>query len=306
MWLSMKTDYLKSPVSVIGHVEKIVHSFQDRSTSSDAGTSSEKQTRKSTRNVSQGSSSIIEPDRCIFCKKTKYKAKSKTGEKTHSCLEFRSDKKVRVIEFKTIRKVMMNETSKLNVNIPESHYKNRVRKISATFKNVNFVYYQHNKVLVYPASLKMEDVVIQNYEMNCELQSMQCSASENENSVIKVAQLLHGEIKNQTPQMSWPPQESELDPAKTESYIPHLLNIFFTVLISGQHIDSDSSRTEKTLKLRNSFAQDLVYTVSNGAIKTPKSVLFPSVVKSLCNNIEILKLINKYRLKKYRLSVHCR
>ena len=37
-------------------------SLQDRSTSSDAGTSSEKQTRKSTRDVSQGGSSIIEPD----------------------------------------------------------------------------------------------------------------------------------------------------------------------------------------------------------------------------------------------------
>ena len=32
------------------------------------------------------------------------------------------------------------------------------------------------------------------------------------------------------------------------------------------------------------------------AIKTPKSVLFPSVVKALCNNTEILKLLNKYGL----------
>ena len=84
---------------------------------------------------------------------------------------------------------------------------------------------------MYPASLKMEDMVVQNYEINCELQSMQCSASENENNVIKVVKLLHGEIKNQTPQMSWPPQENELDPAKTESYIPHLRNVFFTVLM---------------------------------------------------------------------------
>ena len=239
--------------------------------------------------------------------KDELKAKSKTREKTHSCLEFRSDKKVRdsallhikkstiisevaqqvlavcttdlisseakyhascnklfvkiiycdgdnknaeekedqdelmdiydvvyafcenllefprVIEFKTIRKVMMDEASKLNVNIPESHHKNLARKISATFKDLNFVHYQHNKVLMYPASLKMEDMIIQNYEMNCELQSMQCSARENENNVTKVAKRLHGEIKNQTSQMSWLPQESELDPAKTESYIPHLL-----------------------------------------------------------------------------------
>ena len=105
----------------------------------------------------------------------------------------------RVIQFKTIRKVMMDEASKLNVNIPESRYKNLLRNISATFKDLNFVHYQHNKVLVYPASLKMEDIVIQNYEMNCELQSMQCSASKNGNNVIKVAKLLHGKITNQTP-----------------------------------------------------------------------------------------------------------
>ena len=29
-------------------------------------------------------------------------------------------------------------------------------------------------------------------------------------------------------------------------------------------------------------------------MKTPKNVLFPSVVKALCNNTEIVKLINKY------------
>ena len=42
----------------------------------------------------------------------------------------------RVIEFKTTRKVMIDEASKLNVNIPESHYKNLVTKISATFREL--------------------------------------------------------------------------------------------------------------------------------------------------------------------------
>lgn len=43
-----------------------------------------------------------------------------------------------------------------------------------------------------------------------------------------------------------------------------------------------------------SLSLDIVYSVSNGKIKTPKSVLFPSVVKSLCNNTEVIKLINQY------------
>ena len=29
-------------------------------------------------------------------------------------------------------------------------------------------------------------------------------------------------------------------------------------------------------------------------MKTPKSVLFPFVVKVLCNNVDVVKLINKY------------
>lgn len=47
------------------------------------------------------------------------------------------------------------------------------------------------------------------------------------------------------------------------------------------------------MRLKNSLAQDIVYSVSNGAIKTPKSVLFLAVVKALCNNTEVVKLINR-------------
>ena len=68
------------------------------------------------------------------------------------------------------------------------------------------------------------------------------------------------------------------------------------VLISGHSLESEKSKAEKTLRLKDSFDQDIVFSVTNGAIKTPKSVLFPSVVKALCNNTEILKLLNKYGL----------
>ena len=66
------------------------------------------------------------------------------------------------------------------------------------------------------------------------------------------------------------------------------------MLITGKSLDSESSSTERTIRLKESFAQDIVFSVTNGVVKTPKSVLFPSVVKALCNNTEIVKLINKY------------
>ena len=37
-----------------------------------------------------------------------------------------------------------------------------------------------------------------------------------------------------------------------------------------------------------------VSSVTNRAVKTPKSVLFLSVVRALCNNIEVVKLIDIY------------
>ena len=90
-------DSLKFLLSIIGHMEQILHvrkAFKTGRHQMMLALAPKSKLEKH-KNVSQGSSSIIEPDRCIFCKKTKYKAESITREKTHSCLEFRSDKKVR-------------------------------------------------------------------------------------------------------------------------------------------------------------------------------------------------------------------
>ena len=91
-----------------------------------------------------------------------------------------------------------------------------------------------------------------------------------------------------------PPKEDDLKPSRTNDYIPHLVDVFLTVFISRKSLDSESGSTERTIRLKQSFVQDFVFSFTNEVVKTPKSVLFPSVVKALCNNTEILKLINKY------------
>ena len=58
--------------------------------------------------------------------------------------------------------------------------------------------------------------------------------------------------------------------------------------------EDDSNVSERIIRLKNSVAQDTVYAISSGTIKTPTSVLFPTVVKSLCNNTEVIKIINQY------------
>ena len=128
--------------------------------------------------------------------------------------------------------------------------------------------------------------------MHQELTSLKSlSTNEIETDVIKAARLLNKEINNYPSQMSWPPKAEELHASKTQLHIPPLLDTFCTVLLSGKCPQNDCSKTE--LRLKDSFSQDMVFAVSNGANRTPKRVLFPSVVKSLCNNTEIIKLINR-------------
>lgn len=72
------------------------------------------------------------------------------------------------------------------------------------FEELQFVSYQHNKVLVYTISLEMQNVIIENFELNFVLK-LTSSKSDNEDSVFQVAKLFRGTIKDQQPQMSWPP-----------------------------------------------------------------------------------------------------
>ena len=84
--------------------------------------------------------------------------------------------------------------------------------------------------------------------------------------------------------MPWPSEEKDLSRNNVAKYIPELLDIFCTILLPGQALDRDKSKSDRVVRLKNSLTQDIVYSVPNGAIKTAKSVLFPAVVKALCNN----------------------
>ena len=56
-----------------------------------------------------------------------------------------------------------------------------------------------------------------------------------------------------------------------------------------------ASTTERswTRKIkRHSVAQDIVYIATNGRVKTPKSLLLPSVTKTLTNNTEVINILN--------------
>ena len=129
---------------------------------------------------------------------------------------------------------------------------------------LRFVHYQYNKALVYPETLPMDEIVLSNFMLKSELQAI------NVRTVRTVARLLHSEVKSHQAQTSWPPYENELARDKVSSYIPHLLDVFLTVLISGHSLNSDKSKTERTLRLKESFGQDIVFCATNGAKKPSK------------------------------------
>ena len=190
----------------------------------------------------------------------------------------------------------MQEESKIQgIEIPLSDYNNLlIRKLSNKFEELRFIHQKHNKVLVFPATLKVEDLVSEYYNLKCELDSLNTTQNDDERAVINVAKKINAEIKSLVSPMSWPPKEQDLHPEKTLLYIPHLLDIFCMVTISGKVNENDSNRSERAMRLKNSIAQDFVYAASNGTIKTSKSILFPTVVKALCNNTEVIRIINQY------------
>ena len=51
----------------------------------------------------------------------------------------------------------------------------------------------------------------------------------------------------------------------------------------------EKSYSLRQSRLKYSFAQDLIYAINNGRIKTPKSILLPTMVKTLKNNTEVVK-----------------
>ena len=196
----------------------------------------------------------------------------------------RFDSEPKIVEYKDVKKLFLNKARELGVTVSKSDKKNLMPKVSNMFPEINFVTHQYNKMIMYPNTLAIGKTVLDFLELKTKLELLKGPRSDDEKNVIQIARLINDEIKDLNPQMSWPSKEDDLKPSRTTDYIPHLLDVFLTGLITGKSLDSESSSAERTTRLKESFAQDIAFSVTNGVQKTPKSVLFPSVVKALCNN----------------------
>jgi hypothetical protein len=89
-----------------------------------------------------------------------------------------------------------------------------------------------------------------------------------------------------TDTMPWPPQPHDLAPEKFE--MPHSLDIFLSRLLS-----LESTLSSRALRLKLSMAQDIVYNITRGRVKTPKCILLPSMIKTLTNSTELINIRNR-------------
>ena len=108
---------------------------------------------------------------------------------------------LRVVEFRVIKEVFINKASEHGANISESDKKNLTREVKNMLPELCFVHYQYNKALVYPDTLPIDEVVLNNFMLKSELEAVKV-VEKSEDDVIRVARLLYYEVKSHKAQMS--------------------------------------------------------------------------------------------------------
>ena len=165
--------------------------------------------------------------------------------------------------------------------------KNLKRKILSSRAEFRFIEV-NRKLYVYPVSLTMEDIITRFIKLQIDYNQFKEMYKE-EKTISICAQNIRNEITNIENKMLWPPQPKDL--SNDAFQIPAMLNLFLNKVFTGRLQDSTSSRVNR---IKLSMAQDLVYNVNRGLVKTPKSILLPYLVKSLTNCTELINVINLY------------
>jgi hypothetical protein len=111
---------------------------------------------------------------------------------------------------------------------------------------------------------------------------------EDEKTTLRAAHLIREEVRAMEDVMPWPPQEIDLDEEKVR--LSHHLSLFLDKLLNLRFTEQPSPRI---CRLKSSFGQDIVYAVSRGRIKTPRSIMYPYTIKSLTNCTELIDISSR-------------
>ena len=177
--------------------------------------------------------------------------------------------------FKTMEKVF--EANNIDVLDSSRFYLRRNLE-----KHVDFIKYINVNGLLYdyPKNYSVEELIPEHINLS---KKIECFAKELDQpittqNITKSGRQMKKEMKNSMP---WPPQPNVLAPDKIE--IPQSLRAFLETVMDT-----------RPARLMNLVAQDIIYNVSAGRIRTVKSVLLPSIVNALTNNTELIHILNRF------------
>ena len=163
------------------------------------------------------------------------------------------------------------------IAISNSTKKNLRRNIEKTFGEKITFLNTSNKLFLYPSNITNEQIFKELYK-----------AQEDDQVIINAANLIRKEITDMKDEIPWPPQPEDLEPDAFQ--IPSQLERFLLYLFGSK---SPGDASNQSSRYQHSIAQDLIYTVTAGRVKTPKSLLLQCVIKSLTNNVEIITILNR-------------
>ncbi|KMQ92559.1 hypothetical protein RF55_7436 [Lasius niger] len=114
---------------------------------------------------------------------------------------------------------------------------------------------------------------------------------EKEDIVARAALILREEIRTMESN-KLPNQLTANDLIKGECSVPNMLTEFYSTLLGSTSYRR--KRSSQCHRIANSFAQDVIYAVSNGRIKPSKHISLGMALKGLTNSKKIVNIINKY------------
>lgn len=103
----------------------------------------------------------------------------------------------------------------------------------------------------------------------------------------KCASQIRAEIKCMEPDKTWPPNPNLI--CDENINLPKTLQKFLYSLI----LPEKDVSLKGLIKLK-AIAQDIIFTVSNGAVIPPKHMLLTRSVKTLTGNVELVKILNRF------------
>lgn len=161
--------------------------------------------------------------------------------------------------------------------ITNSTKKNLRRNIESTFGDQITFLNVSNILFLFPRLITTEKI----------FQELHTS-QEDSQVVMNATNIIRKEITSLKHKIPWQPQPVDLEPGKF--VIPNHLEKFLLYLFDNKTAEEASNQNSR---FQHSMAQDLIYTITAGRVKTPKSLLLQCVIKSLTNNTEIITLLNR-------------